>query len=310
MTGSSIGFYEPPPTDRLTADVVRDVIREQFPELAADTVEPMGEGWENETYLVDGRVVFQFPRYADDAGVFEWEARVQALVASVIGDMVGIPRITRWGRPSARFPYAFAGYDVIQGVAANDPSVRLNPALADDIGRVLSRLHAIPADVAAAAGVGTADPADVDLAAALLRVRRWVSEVPEIRDHAHDPCTWLDRVPRAPDRYRGMLRCIHADFQMEHVLVSQTTGRLSGIIDWGPVLCEPAPDFSYVLLHGGWSFFQRAVAAYDLPLDAEFAERTLFSARLCALGWLADAVKRGRSPSRDLAIVRRAFELE
>lgn len=97
---------------------------------------------------------------------------------------------------------------------------------------------------------------------------------------------------------------------MEHVIVSPITGRLSGIIDWGGGLGDPARDFSYVLLHGGWSFFQRAVGAYDLPLDAEFAERTLFSARLGALGWLADAVKRGGSTSRDLAIVRRVFEIE
>ncbi len=308
---ASVGFYEPPPTDReLTAEIARDVVREQFPELAADTIEPMGEGWENETYLVDGRVVFQFPRRADGADGFEWEARVQALVASVIGDIVGIPRITRWGRPCAGFPHPFAGHDVIPGVGANDPSVAINPELADDIGRVLSRLHSVPADVAAAAGVGTVDPADVDLAAALLRLRRWVSEVPEIRDHAHDPCTWLDRVPRAPDAYGGTPRLIHGDFQMEHVLVSQTTGRLSGIIDWGPVLCDPAPEFSYVLLHGGWSFFQRALTAYDLPLDVEFTERTLFSARLGALDWLGYTLTHGGSTSRDLATLRRVFELE
>jgi aminoglycoside phosphotransferase (APT) family kinase protein len=310
MTGA-IGFYEPPPIDReLTADIVRDVVREQFPELAVATVARLGDGWEHEAYLVDDRVVFRFPRRAGGGDGFEWQERLHALVASVIGDIVSIPRITRWGRPCARFPYPFAGHDVIPGVGANDPSAPMNPELADDIGRVLSRLHAIPADVAAVAGAGIADPGDVDLAAALLRLRRWVSEVPEIRDHAHDPCTWLDRVPRAPDAYRGMPRLIHGDFQMEHVLVSPTTGRLSGIIDWGPVLCDPASDFSYVLLHGGWSFFQRALDAYKLPLDAEFAERTLFSARLGALGWLADAVKRGGSTSRHLAIVRRVFELE
>lgn len=307
----SIGFYEQPPTDReLTAEVVRDVVREQFPELAVATVERLGDGWEHEAYLVDDRVVFRFPRQAGGGDDFEWEEGVHALVSSVIGDIVGIPRITRWGRPSARFPYPFAGHDVIPGVDASDPRAPRNPALADDIGRVLTRLHAIPAEAAAAAGVDTAEADKADLAAGLVRVRRWIDELPEIRRHAPDPCTWLDRAPRAPDAYRGPPRFIHDDFQMEHVLVSRTTGRLSGIIDWGGGLGDPARDFSYVLLHGGWSFFQRAVEAYDLPLDAEFAERTLFSARLGALGWLADAVKRGGSLSREMPIVRRVFELE
>jgi len=309
MTGP-IGFYEPPPTDReLTPGIVRDVVREQFPELAVATVERMGDGWEHETYLVDDHVVFRFPRQAggDD---FEWEERLHTLVSSVIGDIVGVPRITRWGRPSAQFPYGFAGHELIPGVAANDPSVRLNPALAGDMGRVLARLHGIPADVAAAAGADTAELYKADLVAGLQQVRRWVNELPEIRRHAADPCTWLDRAPRAPDPYRGPPRFIHDDFQMEHVLVNPTTGRLSGIIDWGGGLGDPARDFNYVLLHGGWSFFQRAVDAYDLPLDAEFQERTLFSARLGALGWLADVIKRGGNPSRELAIVHRAFELD
>ena len=235
---------------------------------------------------------------------------MHALVASVIGDVVGIPRITRWGRPSAHFPYPFAGHDVIPGLDANDPRAPTNPALADDIGRVLARLHAIPVEVAAAAGVGPADLYKADLAEGLERVRGCVNEVPEIRQHAPDPCLWLDRAPRAPDPYRGPPRFIHDDFQMEHVIVSPTTGRLSGIVDWGGGLGDPARDFSYVLLHGGWSFLQRALESYDLPLDAEFAERTLFSARLGSLGWLADAVKRGGNLSRNLAIVRRVFELE
>jgi aminoglycoside phosphotransferase (APT) family kinase protein len=309
MTGS-IGFYEPPPTDReLTAETVRNVVREQFPELAVATLDPMGEGWEHETYLVDDHVVFRFPRQAG-GDYFEFEETVHSLVSSVIGDIVGIPRITRWGRPSARFPYAFAGHELIPGVAANNPSVRLNPALADDIGRVLARLHGIPPEAATAAGVYSPALDKADLAAGLEQIRRWVNEVPEIRRHTPDPCAWLDSASRAPDTYRGPPRFIHDDFQMEHVLVSLTTGRLSGIIDWCGGFGDPARDFSYVLLHGGWSFFQRTVDGYDLPLDAEFAERTLFSARLGSLGWLADTVKRGGSTSRHVAIVRRVFELE
>ena len=306
----SVGFYEPPPIDReLTAEIVCDVVREQFPELAVATVTPLGEGWEHETYLVDEHVVFRFPRQAggDD---FEWEEGLHALVSSAIGDLVGIPRITRWGRPCARFPYGFAGHELIPGVPADHPSVRANPALADDIGRVLARLHAIPPDVAAAAGAGPAELHKADLAAGLKQVRRWVTELPEISRLTPEPCTWLDRAPCAPDPYRGPPRFIHDDFQMDHVLVNPTTGRLTGIIDWGGGLGDPARDFSYVLLHGGWSFFQRAVDAYDLPLDAEFPERTLFSARLGALGWFADAVKRGGSASRHLDIVRRVFELD
>jgi aminoglycoside 2''-phosphotransferase len=289
---------------------VRDVVREQFPELAVATVERLGDGWEHEAYLVDERVVFRFPRHADAGSDFEPEERIHALVASAVGPSVGIPRITRWGRPSARFPHPFAGHEVIPGVEANDPRVPMNPELADDLGRALARIHSIPADAAAAAGVDPSAVEAIDLAAALQQLRGWVSQVRAITGHAPEPCAWLEGTLRPPGAYRGAPRFIHGDLQMEHVIVSQTTGRLSGIIDWGGYFGDPERDFSYMLLHGGWSFFQRAVDAYDLPLDAEFAERTLFSARLGALSWLADVIKRGGSTSRHLAIVRRVFELE
>ena len=304
------GFYIPPPSDReLNPEIVHDVVREQFPDLPCSTIARLGDGWEHEAYLVDDHVVFRFPRQAGGGDDFEWEEGIHALVWSAVGDMVGIPRITRWGRPSARFPYPFAGHDVIPGIDASDPRAPRTPALADDIGRVLARLHAIPADAAVAAGAGTADVDKADLAAALPQLRRWVNELPEIRRYASDACAWLDAAQRAPDLYRGPPRFIHDDFQMEHVIVDPTCGRLSGIIDWGGGLGDPVRDFSYVLLHGGWSFFQRALAGYDLPLDAEFIDRTVFSVRLGALGWFADTFKRSAGASRDLTIVRRVFDL-
>jgi aminoglycoside phosphotransferase (APT) family kinase protein len=307
----SIRFYEAPPMDReLTTENVRAVVSEQFPELAIATVERLGEGWEHETYLVDDRVVFRFPRQAGGGDGFEWQEGLHALVASVIGDMVGIPRITRWGRPSAHFPYPFAGHDLIPGVAAHDSRAPLNPALADDIGRVLSRLHAIPPEAATAAGAGPADAEKADLSVGLKRVRFRVNELPEIRRQLPDQCAWLDSIVRVPDAYRGPPRFIHDDFQPEHILVSQATGRLSGIIDWGAGLGDPSRDFGYVLLLGGWSFFQRALRAYDLPLDAEFVERTLFGARLGSLNWLGYTIAHGGDTSGDLVTVRRVFELE
>ncbi|HEX8245248.1 MAG TPA: aminoglycoside phosphotransferase family protein [Longimicrobium sp.] len=310
MTGS-IGFYEPQPTDReLTAEGVREVVREQFPELAVDTIRRLGDGWEHEAYLVDERVVFRFPRFADIGRGFHAEERRLALVSSVVGDVVGIPRITFWGKPSARFPHPFAGHELIPGVEANDPRAAVDPALADDLGRALARIHAIPADAAAAAGIDTSVVHRTDLPAAVQQVRSWVDQVPEIRELAPDPYAWLAEAPPPPRAYEGTPRFIHDDLQMEHVIVHPATGRLSGIIDWGGQLGDPARDFSYVLLHGGWSFLQRALDAYDLPLDADFAKRTLFSARLGALAWLADALKRGGKPSRELPIVRRVFELE
>ena len=309
MASSSFGKPGPPDHD-VTPEIAGDIVRAQFPDIPAATVAPMDDGWEHQTFLIDGHLVFQFPRHVEGVGSFDWEHGINELVASVIGDLVGVPRFTRWGQPSPRYPRLFVGYELVPGVAANSPSVSLNPALADDIGRVLTRLHAVPPDAAAAVGAGTADPAKSDLGTALVRVRHWVDTKPEMRRILPDLCTWLDGVRHAPDPYAGQPRFIHDDLQMEHVLVHPTTGRLTGIIDWGPGLGDPMRDFSYVLLHGGWSFFHRALAAYDLPLDEEFVNRTLFSARLGALYWLAYTLTHGGSIPDLVATAHRVLVLD
>lgn len=301
-----MGFFDPPPSDReLNDDIVRDVVRDQFPPLAVQSVEYLGSGWENDAYLVNHHLVLRFPRYADVARGFEREDRLLTLVAAAAGASVGIPRITLWGKPSARFPHPFVGHDLIPGVAADDPSVPWAPELADDLGRALTRIHSIPAALA--------DDVDVVHVAVSCRepldeLRRQMHLVPEIGDIAPRGCAWLDAGPVVPADYVGPPRFIHNDFSADHIIVSRTTGRLSGIIDWSDAaLGDPAQDFSYLLLCRGWSFLQRALDAYGLPLDAAFSERSIFLARVRALGWLADAIKRRGSTTPSLEIVRRVF---
>jgi aminoglycoside phosphotransferase (APT) family kinase protein len=305
------GFYEPPPTDRdLDAEIVRHVLRAQFPDLALRSVEHLGDGWEHDAYLVDDHLVFRFPRYADTGRGLARDAQLFALVDSATEGAVRVPRIRRWGAPSARFPHPFAGHEVIPGVAATDPRVPETPALADDIGRALTLVHAIPESAAVeiyavrcVAEASCREPLDLLL--------QQLPHVPELRDLAPEVGAWLDAGPAVPRDWDGAPRFIHNDFHPDHVIVSPTTGRLSGIIDWsGAALGDPALDFGYLPIVRGASFLRRAVAAYGLPVDAALVERALFRARVRAVGWLADAVKRRGDAAPCLEIVRRVFATE
>jgi aminoglycoside phosphotransferase (APT) family kinase protein len=301
-----LGFFDPPPSDReLSGDVVRHVLHEQFPELAAQSLEYLGSGWEHEAYLVDHHLVIRFPRYAGVARGFEREERLLTLVASATGPSISVPRITHWGKPSTRFPHNFAGHEMIPGVAADDPSVPETPELADDLGHALTRIHAIPEVAAQTIGVPhlavrCRDP--------LEELHRQIGSVPDIKDLAPGPWFWLNAGPRVPANYDGAPRFIHNDFSPDHIIVNRTTGRLSGIIDWsGAALGDPAQDFAYLLLCRGLPFLRRAVEAYRLPTDAAFTERAVFLARVRAVGWLADAIKRHGRTTPALASVQRAF---
>jgi aminoglycoside 2''-phosphotransferase len=309
------GFVDPPDIDReLDDEIVRDVVRGQFPQLAVHSVEYLDSGSSYDAYLVDGQLVFRFPRHELAAHDFDRQDRIHALVASAAGASVGIPKIVLWGTPCTRFPHRFAAHKLIPGVAAWDTSVPETPELADDLGCALTRIHAIPSSAAERIGVGEAS----ETLRGLLdewqqrsnELQQMVRHVPEIEELAPEACTWLRAGPVVPNDYRGVPRFVHSDFVPRHIIVSPTTGRLSGIIDWEPGLGDPAQDFSYLLFCRGWSFLQRTMAAYELPVDPAFRERTIFLARIRALLWLANAIRNRWDTKPFLGILRNTFATE
>jgi aminoglycoside phosphotransferase (APT) family kinase protein len=300
------GFHLPPPSDReLNVQIVHDVLREQFPELALDSIEFLGSGWENDAYLVDRRVVVRFPRYADISYGYQREAPLLTIVADAAGDSAAIPRIGIWGRPSPRFPHAFVGHQLIAGVAADHPGVPRTMALADDLGRALTRIHAIPAAKANAADVKVdttrcREPRD--------ELLRQLPDVPEIERTATAACAWVRDDSVVPPDYDGEPRFIHNDFSSDHIIVDPATGRLSGIIDWSDaVLGDPAQDFAYLMVYHGCDFLERTISAYRLPVDSAFVERCVFLARVRAIGWLAHDLERGAELDLSLKAIRNSF---
>ncbi|HEY2377920.1 MAG TPA: aminoglycoside phosphotransferase family protein [Gemmatimonadaceae bacterium] len=287
----------------LPLDIVRDTVREGFPEFAARSVEHLGSGWSFDAYLVDDAMLFKFPRHAAAAGDLDRIDRIQTVVASAVGTEVGIPKITLWGTPSARFPHRFVGHLPIRGVGAWGASEK-TLELADDIGHALALIHAIPALAMRELDLR---PDEEDCQAALDQARRKVQAAPEVERVAPTECEWLSRLTTLPNDYAGVPRVVHGDLVPRHLIVSETTGRLSGIIDWTPMLGDPAQDFSWLFFCRNLSFVRRALDTYRLDVDAAFLERTIFFARCRALDWVAGAMRTPWGPDLYLPILRRAF---
>jgi aminoglycoside phosphotransferase (APT) family kinase protein len=117
-------------------------------------------------------------------------------------------------------------------------------------------------------------------------------------------------LPNPPAEYAAAPRFIHDDFQPEHIIVHVDSGRLSGIIDWGAALGDPAQDFSFVAAWRGWDFTRSVLEAYHGIVDADFVGRLLFLGRVRALGWLAYEVQMGIDTSRTVDVVRDLFARE
>lgn len=295
-------LMEPPPADReLNADLVRQVLADQFPSLGLQTVDYLASGWEHDAYLVDERVVLRFPRYREVADGLERDGAILELVSSAVGSAATIPQITLWGSPSKHFPHHFFGHEAIPGVDAN-PLVHPSNDLAADLGVALSRVHAITSVAAASAGVGSAkDDCSIDL------LVDQATTVGGLRALVPEAFAWLAARPEAPV-FEGSPRFVHNDLQPEHIITDAGSGRLSGVIDWsGAGLGDPTVDFAFLLLLGGRSFLGAALTEYRLPVDDRFVDRVLFRARVRALGWLVHALHVDLDTTRSLTEVCNAF---
>jgi aminoglycoside phosphotransferase (APT) family kinase protein len=94
----------------------RCLIARQFPGLAPAQIELLGIGWDNAAFLVNGNLVFRFPRRQIGAGLIERECRILPMLAPHLPLPVPIPTFV--GQPEADYPYPFAGYELIPGTTA------------------------------------------------------------------------------------------------------------------------------------------------------------------------------------------------
>lgn len=274
-----------------TADIEVDAalaagaIAAQFPALRGMPVEPFGIGWDNAAFLVDGRVVFRFPRRRVCANQIEREIAILPSVAPHVPLAIPAPRYA--GVATPEYPWPFAGYDLIEGTTSCSVTLSddARAALAEPLGRFLRALHAIDTKPLAARGlppdeIGRLDhrkrlPLAAERLAALAESPEWART-----GVAAEPArfiAWLAAHPPVAlaDDARTL---VHGDLYARHVLLD-ASARPSGVIDWGDVhLGDPALDIQVAHLVLPASAHAAFRAAYG-PVD----ERTWEAARYRAI---------------------------
>ena len=75
----------------VSPELAMALVREQFPELAPRRIEPFGSGWDNTAYLIDGALVFRFPRREVAVELLETEARVLPGIAPHLPLAIPVP---------------------------------------------------------------------------------------------------------------------------------------------------------------------------------------------------------------------------
>jgi aminoglycoside phosphotransferase (APT) family kinase protein len=289
----------------VTAELALELIQEQFPALGAGGIQPFGSGWDNTAYLVDGAIVFRFPRKQSTVVLLERETRVLPHLVARLPLAVPDPR---WvGRPAERFPWPFAGYPRLQGTTADRTGLSEAERMeaAASLGRFLAVLHSIP-------------PAGLDLPGDEIGRTAFERRMPQLedwlvrlreRDLIDDPAPWLRLFAGGFPAPPSAPVLVHGDLYVRHLLVDGDR-RVSAVIDWGDVHAgDPAVDLSVAYAFVPPRAREAFARAYG-PID----ERMRRTARLraafhsAALTWFADSTADAALLREGMAAMRNVLE--
>ena len=248
--------------------VARRVLGEQFPELELDELRLAGEGWDNTAWLVDGRLLFRFPRREIALDGVRRELAVLPKLAPLLP--LPIPQPVYVGEPSDLFPWPFFGGPTLPGVELAEARLddRARAGLASPLAAFLRALHTAELDVEL-----PLDPlgrADMDFR--VRRARERLAELGTASPAAEEVFEAALELP-PPDR----LALVHGDLHLRHAFVAN--GRLSGVIDWGDV-CRADPAIDLVLV---WCALPPHARAGFFSEYGEVPEEGLLRARVLSI---------------------------
>ncbi|MFF0968955.1 aminoglycoside phosphotransferase family protein [Streptomyces sp. NPDC003703] len=227
----------------ITADLVRDLLREQHPDLAGLAVREVPGGWGNQMWRLGDDLAVRMQRMDPTPELQLKERRWLPVLAPRLP--LPVPTPVRSGAPSERFPKHWTVMTWVPGEPLDHGSISRGVHAADTLAAFLRALHLeAPADAPVAADRGAhprncADGFDRLFQAVVL-------------DGTGDGvrAVWDDAV--AAGAWEGRPVWVHGDLHPANVVVSD--GTLAGVVDFGDLSAgDPAWDLAaaWVLLPSG-----------------------------------------------------------
>lgn len=227
--------------------LVRRLLEEQHPDLAALPLSLLAEGWDNVLYRLGHEYTVRLPRRELAARLIEQEQRWLPQIAA--GLPIPIPAPLRIGVPGAGYPWHWSLLPWFDGTCADEqpPDATEAPRFA----RFLLALHQ-PAPADAPENAYRGGPLVSRAAMTLERLER-------VRSRTDLITTSLMTIWEAALAAKPTLdpRWLHGDLHAQNVLVRD--GRFSAVIDWGDITGgDVATDLASV-----WHLFSERAARQD-----------------------------------------------
>lgn len=262
----------------MDAEQCRRILGEAFPELEIRSVAFESEGWSYEVWQVNGWLVFRFPKRREVIARLGKETELLDELADLVSAPLHRPRFRSQGCDA--FPLPFVGYRRLDGTPLSQARLTgtRRREVARGVGLFLMELHRVPPRRAERVGVPGFTP------------ESWRQHHIEFHERMHEEAYalltteeraaaetfWTDFISdERMIRFKPVLT--HGDLGPEHVLVDETTGSVSGVIDFeDAAVADPAMD-----LAGFEEPFRRLVLeAYGGPRDEDQLARAAHYRRL------------------------------
>ena len=229
--------------DDIDQETAVSLITSQFPQLRPVAIEPLGVGWDNVVWKINGRFAFRFPRRPVGVDCLQMELALLPTLAPLLPLPVAVP--TLLGQPGKGYPWPFAGYALLPGRMAY--TARLTEAarneLAVPLARFLQTLHAFPVAQAQALGAPPDKLGRFEMTTRVPQLQQLLQEL-VARGVLPSLGPWLGVVRRGKTAVSTQQTLVHGDLNIRNFLLNDA-GQISGVIDWGDLhIGNPAADFA------------------------------------------------------------------
>jgi aminoglycoside phosphotransferase (APT) family kinase protein len=234
----------------ITADLIRELLREQHPDLADRPLRLGAKGWDNQLWRLGDDLAVRMPwaTQAADSLLRKEHAWVPGLAARL---PLPVPVPQRLGEPAELFPRSWIVTTWVPGTPADRAPATRAVEAAEALAAFLSALHR-PAPDGAPAGRSRGGPLAERGAEFAERLAAAV-ELGVVADPDAVRAVWDDAVA-APD-WAGPPVWLHGDLHAANILTAD--GTFCGVIDFGDLCAgDPATDLAAV-----WALLPDGAAA-------------------------------------------------
>ena len=231
----------------ITAELIRDLLHEQHPDLADRPLRLGARGWDNQLWRLGDDLAIRLPwaTLSADALLRKEHKWLPALAPRL---PLPIPVPQRLGEPSERFPRPWIVTTWVPGTPADRAPATRGPEAADALAAFLTALHR-PAPEGAPTGRNRGGPL-ADQAEGFVQGLASATEQGLIPDPDAVRAVWEDAV--AAPEWTGPALWLHGDLHPANVLTAD--GTFCGVIDFGDLFAgDPACDLAaaWLLLPDG-----------------------------------------------------------